>query len=144
MTGRSRDAWLRGLCLAGLLVVVGLGLWRTPETASYLAPRHLAARLIGSAESQVVEKERERDARAALEKALAVRLLELQAGTYVPAPESMITAASLAMALRRAHTLRVEAADDLLRAQEALARYKQLRDTGWRGLRLGCPGETAP
>ena len=146
MTPRIRDAWLRAACLAGLLVVAALGLWRTPELASYLAPEHLADVLIGRAENLVVDKEGERDARAALEQAVAVRLAEWRRGLTVSAPDSMITEASLVMALRRAHTLRVEAADDLLRARETLARAKRLRDTGWQGLRAGCPavGEATP
>jgi len=142
----SRDTLLRTLCLAALVAILSRGLLRTPEVAAVLAPQRLGGELVGGAEDLVVDKERERDARAALELALSVRLADLRAGLTVPTPDSFIDAVSLALALRRAHTLRVEADDDLLRAREKLARYKRLRTKGWQALRLGCPpaAEAAP
>lgn len=134
----TRDGLLRGVCLLVLALTIWRGGMRTPEVASVLAPQRFYAELIGTAEELVVEKELERARRAAMDTALGIRLEELRSGIAVPAPDSLIDERSLQRALTRAHTLRVEADDDLLRAQEKLARYKRLRDTNGGAIRIGC------
>ena len=118
---------------------------RTPEAASNLRPRDFYNGLVNDGENTAIMKERHHDVLEATDKAVRVRLEELRAGVYKPAPGSLVTEASLVRAVRKDQATRERAVDDEVRAGEKLERARRLEAAHWR-MGLGCEpaGEGRP
>lgn len=141
----SREAVVRVLLLAALGGTLYKGFMKTPEAASRLTPRSFFDGLVNDGENTAIMKERHRDVLEATDKAIKVRLAELRAGLYKPAPGSLVSEESLERAIRKDQATRARAVDDELRAAEKLERARRLEAAGWR-MRLGCApaGEGRP
>ena len=133
----SRETVVRLLLIAALGGTLYKGFMKTPEAASRLTPKAFFNGLVNDGENTAIMKERHRDVLEATDKAVKVRLEELRAGVYRPAPWSLISEESLVRAMRKHVATRARAVDDELRATEKLARAKALEAAGWR-MGLGC------
>ncbi|MHC1790747.1 hypothetical protein [Solidesulfovibrio sp.] len=133
----SRENVVRLLLILALGGTIWKGFLKTPEGAGLLDPRSLYNGLVNDGENTAIMKERHRDVLEATDKAVKVRLEELRAGIYKPAPGSLISEESLVRAIRKHVATRARAVDDELRATEKLARAKALEAAGWR-MGLGC------
>lgn len=140
----SRDAVIRLLLIVALCGTVWKGFMKTPEAASHLRPQAFYDDLVNDGENTAIMKERHRDVLEATDKAVRVRLEELRAGVYVPAPGSLVSEESLTRAIRKDQATRERAADDEVRAWEKLERARGLEAAGWR-MGLGCgPAQAGP
>jgi hypothetical protein len=128
---------VRLLLLLALGGAIYKGFLKTPEGAGLLDPRSLYNGLVNDGENTAIMKERHRDVLEATDKAVRVRLEELRAGRYVPAPGSLVSEESLVRAIRKNVATRARAVDDALRADEKLTRARRLEAAGWR-LGWGC------
>lgn len=141
----TRENIVRLLLAAALGGTIWKGFMKTPEAASHLRPDWYFESLIGDGENSAIMKERHHDVLEATDKAVRVRLSELRAGVYAPAPGSLVSEESLVRAIRKNQATRERAVDDVLRAEEKLARAKNLQAAGWRmGLGFGPAGEERP
>ncbi|WP_428564534.1 MAG: hypothetical protein ACP59X_02390 [Solidesulfovibrio sp. DCME] len=134
----TRDNLVRLLLLVALGGTIYKGFLKTPEGATWLRPAGFYEGLVNDGENTAIMKERHRDVLEATDKAVRVRLSELRAGVYKPAPGLIITEESLVRAIRKDQATRERAVDDEVRAFEKLERAKRLEAAGWR-LGLGCP-----
>ena len=144
-TRLSRDNLIRVLLLVALGGTLYKGFLKTPEGASLVARQSFYNGLVNDGENTAIMKERHRDVLEATDKAVRVRLEELRAGTYKPAPGSVVSAESLERAVRKDQATRERAVDDEVRAFEKLERARRLEAAGWR-MGLGCApaGEAKP
>ena len=142
----TRDNVVRLLLLVALGGTLYKGFMKTPEAASNLTPKSFFDGLVNDGENTAIMKERHRDVLEATDKAVRVRLEELRAGVYRPAPGSLISEESLVRAIRKDEATRARATDDELRATEKLERARRLEAAGWRMGLLPCPpvGEGRP
>ncbi len=142
----SRATIVRVLLLVALGGTIYKGFMKTPEAASHLTPKSFYNGLVNDGENTAIMKERHRDVLEATDKAVRVRLEELRAGVYKPAPGSLVSEESLVRAIRKDEATRARAIDDELRATEKLARARGLEAAGWRMGLLPCPpaGEGRP
>ncbi len=134
----TRDNLVRLLLVVALGGTAWKGFMKTPEGASNLRPQGFYDGLVNDGENTAIMKERHRDVLEATDKAVRVRLDELRAGVYVPAPGSLISEESLLRAIRKNQATRERAVDDEVRAWEKLERARRLEASGWR-MGLGCP-----
>jgi hypothetical protein len=141
----TRENVVRLLLLVALGGTLYKGFMKTPEAASHLRPRDFYNGLVNDGENTAIMKERHRDVLEATDKAVRVRLEELHAGVYKPAPGSLVTEASLVRAVRKDQATRERAVDDEVRAGEKLERARRLEAAHWR-MGLGCEpaGEGRP
>ncbi|MEA4858354.1 hypothetical protein [Solidesulfovibrio sp.] len=139
----TRDNVVRLLLLVALGVTLYKGFLKTPEGAVWLKPAGFFEGLVNDGENTAIMKERHRDVLEATDKAVRVRLDELRAGVYRPAPGSIVSEESLVRAIRKDQATRERAADDEVRAFEKLERAKGLEAAGWR-MGLGCAAEGRP
>ena len=141
----TRDNLVRALLIVALGGTIYKGFLKTPEGASLFAPRSLYGGLVNDGENTAIMKERHHDVLEATDKAVKVRLEELRAGVYKPAPGSLVSEESLERAIRKNVATRARAVDDVLRGQEKLERARRLEAAGWR-MGLGCApaGEARP
>ena len=141
----TRENVVRLLLLVALGGTLYKGFMKTPEAASHLRPRDFYNGLVNDGENTAIMKERHRDVLEATDKAVRVRLEELRAGVYKPAPDSLVTEASLVRAVRKDQATRERAVDDEVRAGEKLERARRLEAAHWR-MGLGCEpaGEGRP
>lgn len=139
----TRDNVVRLLLLVALGVTLYKGFLKTPEGAAWLKPAGFFEGLVNDGENTAIMKERHRDVLEATDKAVRVRLDELRAGVYRPAPGSIVSEESLVRAIRKDQATRERAADDEVRAFEKLERAKRLEAAGWR-MGLGCAAEGRP
>lgn len=133
-----RDNIIRLLLLVALGGTLYKGFLKTPEGATWLRPAAFYEGLVNDGENTAIMKERHRDILEATDKAVRVRLQELRAGTYTPAPGSLVDEASLTRAIRKDQATRERAMDDEVRAWEKLERAKRLETAKWH-MGLGCP-----
>ncbi len=133
----SRENLVRALLVLALAGTVYKGFMKTPEGASNLTPKRFFDGLVNDAENSAIMKERHNDINEATDKAVRVRLEELRAGVYKPAPGSLVTEQSLTRAIRKNQATRERAEDDVLRAKEKLERAWRLEASGWR-MPLSC------
>ena len=141
----SRETVVRLLLLAALCGTLYKGFMKTPEAASRLTPKAFFNGLVNDGENTAIMKERHRDVLEATDKAVKVRLSELRAGVYKPAPGSLASEESLLRAIRKDEATRARAVDDELRAAEKLERARRLEAAGWRmGLSVCPAGEGRP
>lgn len=141
----TRENVVRLLLLVALGGTLYKGFMKTPEAASHLRPRDFYNGLVNDGENTAIMKERHRDVLEATDKAVRVRLEELRAGIYKPAPGSLVTQAALERAIRKDQATRERAVDDEARAAEKLERARRLEAAHWR-MGLGCEpaGEDRP
>lgn len=141
----TRANVIRLLLLVALAGTIYKGFLKTPEGATWLRPAGFYEGLVNDGENTAIMKERHRDVLEATDKAVRVRLEELRAGVYKPAPGSIVSEESLTRAIRKDQATRERAVDDEARAVEKLERAKRLEAAGWR-MGLGCPavGEGKP
>ena len=141
----SRETVVRVLLITALAGTLYKGFMKTPEAASHLTPKAFFDGLVNDGENTAIMKERHRDVLEATDKAVKVRLDELRAGVYKPAPGSLVSEDSLVRAIRKDVATRARAVDDELRAAEKLERAKRLEAAGWR-MGWACPpaGEGRP
>ncbi len=133
----TRENLVRLLLLVALGGTLYKGFMKTPEGGSWLRPAGFFTGLVNDGENTAIMKERHRDVLEATDKAVRVRLAELRAGVYKPAPGSLVTQQSLLRAIRKDQATRERAVDDEVRAREKLERAKRLEAAGWR-MPLGC------
>jgi hypothetical protein len=138
----SRAGLIRVLCVAALAGTVYKGFLKTPEAASNLTPRRFYDGLVNDGENTAIMKERHRDVNEALDKAVRVRLAELRAGVYKPAPGSLVSEESLTRAIRKDQATRERADDDVIRAGEKLERARRLEASAWRLGIFSCRGQS--
>ena len=134
----SRETVVRALLLVALAGTLYKGFMKTPEAASWLTPRSFFGGLVNDGENTAIMKERHRDVLEATDKAVKVRLAELRAGRYTPAPGSLVSEESLTRAIHKNQATRARAVDDELRAAEKLERAKRLEAADWRMGLLPC------
>uniref|UniRef100_I2PYI6 Uncharacterized protein n=1 Tax=Desulfovibrio sp. U5L TaxID=596152 RepID=I2PYI6_9BACT len=139
----TRDNVIRLLLIVALGGTVWKGFLKTPEAASHLRPKAFYDDLVNDGENTAIMKERHRDVLEATDKAVKVRLDELRAGVYVPAPGSLVSEESLVRAIRKDVATRERAVDDEVRGREKLERARRLEASGWR-MPLGCSPVAAP
>lgn len=128
----ARDSLIRVLLLVALGGTLYKGFLKTPEGATLLARQSFYNGLVNDGENTAIMKERHRDVLEATDKAVKVRLAELRAGIYKPAPGSLVSEESLERAIRKDVATRARAVDDELRAAEKLERARSLEAVGWR------------
>ncbi len=141
----TRENVVRALLLLALGGTIWKGFLKTPEGATLVNPKSFYNGLVNDGENTAIMKERHRDVLEATDKAVRVRLEELRAGVYKPAPGSLVSEESLVRAVRKDQATRERAVDDEVRAWEKLERARRLEAAGWR-MGLGCApaGEGRP